>query len=88
MKLMVYSVFDKKAATYSRPFFSVNHAVAIRDFGDAVNDPKNPNVKHVDDFDLYFVGTFDDLTGALIGENAMCLCTGASMVVPKNLGAL
>ncbi|WNK13972.1 MAG: nonstructural protein [Microvirus sp.] len=68
MILRAYSVFDKKLVCYSRPWFVLNDAVAVREFGDAVNDPNPSNQwrKHPEDFTLCNLGNFDDSTGEFI----------------------
>lgn len=64
----VYSVFDSKLATFGRPWYEMTDASAIRVFSDAVNDGSNPNnqwFKHPEDFSLYMIGQFDDVSGEL-----------------------
>lgn len=63
MKLIMCSVFDIKAAAYLQPFFVPNDNVARRSFGDAVLNPETGISKHVSDYKLYRIGTFDDLSG-------------------------
>lgn len=72
----IFSVFDSKASYFGRPFDDQSDSSAIRNFSDAVNDGSNPNNlwhKHPEDFSLFQVGEFDNLTGELIP------------VLPKNL---
>lgn len=58
-----YSIFDDKASVYNTPFFSLNDAVAVRDFTRLVHD--DTSLVHVAprDFHLYRVGEFDDDAG-------------------------
>jgi hypothetical protein len=62
---VVCSVFDVKAVAYSNPFYSVNTAVAVRDFSHAVSDPNSGLFNNPEDFSLYQVATFDDESGLI-----------------------
>lgn len=87
MKYVVCSVFDKAAAAYGRPFFVGAIGQAIRGFQDEVNRnaEDNPVNKHPDDFDLYYVGTFDDSTGGFVNVEPAPeqLATGSAMKFQK-----
>lgn len=65
MKMNVYTVYDLKACAYSRPWYSLSHSAAMREFGDAVNDPQAPFGKHPEDYQLVCVGSWDDVDGLL-----------------------
>lgn len=67
MKQGVYSCLDRKAALFSRPFVVQNHAVALRAFEAAKQDPSSEISKFPTDFELYHVGYFDDDTGVVTG---------------------
>lgn len=65
MKYVVVSVFDRAAGAYSRPAYVGAVGLAVRSFQDEVNRdaPDNEVSKHPDDFDLYHLGSFDDVAG-------------------------
>lgn len=63
MQLKMYSVRDAKAEVYNAPFYKRSHGEAERDFTNAVRDEKNPNSKYPEDFDLFYLGDYDDQTG-------------------------
>jgi len=65
MKLELLAVFDRAAQAYGRPMFLPSLGVGIRSFTDEVNrvDKDNQLFNHPDDFDLFHLGTFDDVTG-------------------------
>lgn len=69
MEMKVYSIFDKKAASYMSPFFMHQDGMARRSFGDLVNDKQHQLGvnKHPEDYSLYKLGTFDDISGKLNG---------------------
>lgn len=65
MILKIFSVYDNKAAAFLPPFFMSNTAVAQRAFSDAVSDPSHAFAKNPTDYNLFEVGSFDDLTAVI-----------------------
>lgn len=90
MVLKMFAVFDTKADFFGQPFFEQEEASAIRAFGDAVNDGSNPNnqwYKHPEDFQLYLLGTFDNLTGEIVPclPKALVMASSLSRQLPLPL---
>lgn len=69
-KHQMISVVDRAAGCFGTPFFVPAKGVGIRSFTDEVNraDEKNQLHQHPDDFDLYTLGTFDDIEGSFESE--------------------
>lgn len=65
MNLKMYTVFDAAVGAYLQPFFARSHGEALRSFQDAVNNDKAPFNIHPHDFSLFYVGGFDDNSGAI-----------------------
>jgi len=65
MQQKIYSIRDSKGEVYNQPFFQKTHGEAERNFHTLVNDEKSMVSKYVDDFDLYYLGTYCDQTGRL-----------------------
>lgn len=68
MRTKMFAFFDSKAAFFSNPYFDQREASAVRAFSDAVNDCSNPNNmlnKHPEDYSLFYLGEFDNETGAI-----------------------
>lgn len=65
MKHYVFAVRDRLAEVYGNPFMQPNKAAAIRTFADTVRSVGDTNMlnKHPTDFDLHYLGTWDDNTG-------------------------
>ena len=65
MKLVIVSIMDTAAGAYGRPAYVASEGVAVRQFQDEVNRAHEDNqlYKHPDDFQLFYLGTFDDNTG-------------------------
>ena len=65
MIIRAYSVYDRKALTYNPPFHAPTDGAAIRIVADAANDQNTSLGRHPNDYVLFFVGTYDDQTGAM-----------------------
>lgn len=63
MTLKMYSVRDAKADVFNTPFFNQTHGEAERNFKKLVNDPKSTVNQFPDDFDLYYLGEYNDNKG-------------------------
>jgi len=86
MKQVIVSIHDRAAQCFSRPVFTQTEGTAIRSFTDEVNRSGADNElnKHPEDFDLYFVGVFDDEVGAFICEPQPRLLIKGSQVIEVN----
>lgn len=62
MKLAIISVRDIVANAYHTPTYHQNKGTALRSFGQEVNraDDNNSIYKFPDDYELMYLGTFDD----------------------------
>ena len=67
MKMVIVSILDTAAGAYGRPAYVASEGVAMRQFQDEVNRASDDNqlYRHPDDFQLFYLGTFDDNTGAM-----------------------
>lgn len=63
----VYSIFDVVAGVYSAPFFCVSDVVAVRVFRSAMH-PESMIVQFPNDYQLHYIGTFDDSTGLITSD--------------------
>lgn len=68
MRLLAFSIRDAKAEAFMRPFFSPTAGLAIRSFRDLVNDPASEVGRHPEDYTLFRIGSFDELSGELVKE--------------------
>ena len=60
MKVQLFSIFDKKARTYSAPFTCLQHGEAIRMMQIQLErEPEGMHAKYAEDFELWFLGEFD-----------------------------
>lgn len=61
----MYSVRDAKTETYNPPWYKLTHGQAERDFKTMTNDSKSPIYQYPEDFDLYYVGEYNESNGKL-----------------------
>lgn len=80
MKMNAYTIYDVAAGTYMRPFFTTADGEATRSFKDIASDAKHPIGQHPEDYTLYRIGSWNDNTGALAGEELEKLMTGLEAV--------
>jgi hypothetical protein len=60
----IFTIYDSKAEAYLSPFFMSAKGQALRAFGDSVNDPNHQFNKHAEDFTLFELGEYDDLSAS------------------------
>lgn len=65
MEIKLYSIFDKKTAVYQPPIFCHNQGHAQRHIIDVFTGKNYTVSKFPEDFTLYEVGEFNDVTGVL-----------------------
>lgn len=78
------SVLDMTAQQFGRPFTTVSDGSAIRSFSDEVNHPSDTSIlyKHPDDFQLFKIGLFDDLSGSIeLLPTPLLLISGSAVAV-------
>lgn len=71
MIVNAYTIYDRKALTYSPPFFAVADGAAVRMFQDLAGDNGTQVGRHPGDFVLYRCGAYDDASGSLLPVTAL-----------------
>jgi hypothetical protein len=66
MILGAYALRDIKLAAFMPPLFVRTEAQAVRLCTDLVNDSQSEQSRHSDDYALFCVGSYDDVTGELV----------------------
>lgn len=59
----MFSVRDQKSELFNVPFFKSTHGEAERDFRTLCQDEKSVVARYPEDFDLYYLGEYDDNSG-------------------------
>lgn len=85
MEVKVYSIKDAKAGYFHSPIFANNPAQAQRTFHSIVNDPQSPISKYPEDYSLWQLGVWDNVTGFIKGQEPSHLCTAMDVVSTKGL---
>lgn len=63
MKMYVLAIRDRQQDGFSQPAFVPAIGLAVRGFGDEINNEQSPMFNHADDYDLYQLATWDTDTG-------------------------
>ncbi|WNK14431.1 MAG: nonstructural protein [Microvirus sp.] len=75
----VVAVRDRAADVYGQPVIVGSIGIAIRSFGDEINNEKSQFFGHPEDFDLWEIGGFDDETGELVSTPKKQISIGKDM---------
>jgi hypothetical protein len=62
MEHKVFSIYDSKTETYSKPFYMKTIGEATRAFGDLANNKDTDVGRHPEDYTLFNLGVFEDTT--------------------------
>jgi len=65
MRLEIYALRDVRTEAFNRPMFLQNKAVLDRAIIDAINDENSLLHHHPEDYQVYYLGTFDEQTGKI-----------------------
>ncbi len=82
MLYQMYTIRDIKAEVYLPPFHSHNDATAKRMFTESVNDPNSPLAAHPQDYWLFAIGSYDDVTAFIDPKTPEGLITGGEALAP------
>jgi hypothetical protein len=63
MRQKISSIRDAKAEIFNKPFYQNTHGEAERTFRTIVNDDSTAVSKYPEDYDLWYLGEFDDNSG-------------------------
>ena len=66
MLYVVCSVRDAKAEAFGQPFFSQQRGIAVRSFADECDRSDSGLNKHPEDYALFHIGNYDDVSGSLV----------------------
>lgn len=79
MIIRLYSIEDTTAGEFGEPFPCSKDEVAKRSFGLSVNDDSSMLSLKPNDFNLWYVGTFDTSTGTILPDKPTKLANGSSL---------
>jgi hypothetical protein len=67
----IYAIRDTKANAYLKPLFVPNEAMVTRSIKNILDDPDHDLAKNPEDYQLYHLGTYDDVLGTINGVPAV-----------------
>lgn len=83
-KMILVSVRDKKAEAFHPPYAVPTKGIAIRAFGDALLKGGSDLSAHPEDFDLFQVGEFDQISGRVGVFPPVSICSGLDFRKDEN----
>lgn len=63
MLLKMFSIRDAKGEVFNQPWFAKTHGEAERNFRTLASKPDSMVSQFPEDFDLYYIGEYDDQSG-------------------------
>lgn len=76
MKTNIYAIRDLNADYFMQPMFMRTDAEAKRAFQVAVSNPDSLLSQFPSQFDLWYIGSYDDATGEILNDKVKLLCNG------------
>ncbi|QCQ84882.1 nonstructural protein [Blackfly microvirus SF02] len=83
MVLKLFTIRDTKAGNYNAPFAQKSHGEAERTLKELTSDPQSLLHKYPEDYDLYFLGDYDDISGKMVLKDTPQHVIKAAQVAPK-----
>lgn len=77
---IICAVRDRAVDSFGQPFFVRARGEALRGFMDEINNKDSALHAHPEDYDLYVIGAFDDLSGEIIPEKPTMIQIGKDAV--------
>lgn len=81
--MKIFSIRDSAVGAYLRPFYVPSKGAAIRGFTDEVNRKDSEMGAHPSDYELYEIGEFDEVGGALLGLAPVLIIRAKDVLIPQ-----
>lgn len=79
--LKVLAVRDRAVDSFGRPIFVLALGQGTRSFANEINSPQSEFNKNPEDFDLYHIGDYDDVSGTLYPCTPLMIAIGKDLVI-------
>lgn len=80
----VYTIYDVKSQVHHPPFVVFSKNEALRMFTDMANDPKSTISRHPEDYLLFHIADFNQVTGSIVPlETPYKMAVASSLVEEK-----
>jgi len=83
----IFAIRDLKIGAYKSPFVARNAGDATRMLQGAVRAGNSQLSEYPQDFELYYIGTFNDLSGQLDSVKPEFVCSALSLVAPSAISS-
>lgn len=81
MKTKLFSTYDSKAQVYGKIFQARSEAECIRSLKQVANDPKHEIGMYAEDYALFYLGEYDDISGKIeLPNTPKSICSAHSLV--------
>lgn len=81
----VVAIRDQAMAAFQNPIAVNAVGLAVRSFGDEVNNPESPMNAHPEDYELFKLADYDEETGRLIPlDSPESLVRGKDVIRPRS----
>lgn len=84
MIIKAFSLLDTKTGMFNLPFFLSHEGAAIRAVIDLGGDMNTTVGRHPADFQLYYIGWFDDQTGIMTPDKQIAYGTVLSLMPTRS----
>jgi len=80
-----YAVKDLAVQAFGSPFLVRARGEALRSFQDEANrtDGQSAVAQHPEDYELYYIGTYDEEHGTLAGQPPELIARAKDLLTPK-----
>lgn len=85
MKVYLYSLKDTAVGAYMQPFFARADGEAVRMVMELLKDQKSTPAQYPEQFRLYQVGGFEDLTGEIEAQDGPRMVMSCAAMLPRDL---
>ena len=69
--MKMYAIYDRAIEAFGQPIFVKAQGQAIRSFMDECKNPESQFNKHPEDYELYYIGEFDETKGSITNNMNM-----------------
>lgn len=87
MKFKIFVIRDNKIEAYHRPCYAISEGEMERMLMEAVKDPNSTFAKYPEDFELYMIGLYDELSAEIDVMPKVCLGTILDIIVKTKRAA-
>lgn len=85
MQVKMFSIRDTKLSVYRRPFFFQHEIEALRAFIEVIRDGNTEVSRFPEDYDLYHIGDYDEVTGLVTTTGHHKFIASAKQIVSQEL---